>query len=75
MKSTLREFVELWIAAYTLFAQINSMLLNQIINQQLRDEQVGYRSGRSTTEQIFVLRTMNIIEQVIESVHDSTCVL
>ena len=51
------------------------MLLNQIINQQLRDEQVGYRSGRSTTEQIFVLRTMNIIEQVIESVHDSTCVL
>ena len=34
------------------------------INQQLRDEQAGYRSGRSTTEQIFVLR--NIIEQVIE---------
>ena len=39
------------------------------INQQLRDEQAGYRSGRSTTEQIFVLR--NIIEQV----HASTCVL
>ena len=34
------------------------------INQLLRDEQAGYRSGRSTTEQIFVLR--NIIEQVIE---------
>jgi len=34
------------------------------LNQLLRDEQAGYRSGRSTTEQIFVLR--NIIEQVIE---------
>ena len=33
------------------------------INQQLRDEQAGCRSGRSTTEQIFVLRN---IEQVIE---------
>ena len=26
------------------------------INQQLRDEHAGYRSGRSITEQIFVLR-------------------
>jgi len=34
------------------------------INQLLRDKQAGYGSGRSTTEQIFVLRY--IIEQVIE---------
>ena len=31
---------------------------------ELRNEQAGYRQGRNTTEQIFVLR--NIIEQVIE---------
>jgi hypothetical protein len=34
------------------------------VDQKLRAEQAGYRSGRSTTEQIFVLR--NIVEQVIE---------
>ena len=35
------------------------------INQLLRDQQAGYRSGRSTTEHIFVLRNI-IIEQVSE---------
>ena len=34
------------------------------VNQHLRDEQAGYRSGRSTTKQIFVLR--NIIERVVK---------
>ena len=34
------------------------------VDHQLRQEQAGYRRGRSTTERIFVLR--NIIEQVIE---------
>ena len=33
-------------------------------NNKMRNEQAGYREGRNTTEQIFVLR--NIIEQVIE---------
>ena len=34
------------------------------LSPKLRNEQAGYRQGRNTTEQIFVLR--NIIEQVIE---------
>ena len=34
------------------------------VNSKLRDEQVGFRSGRGTVEQIFILR--NIIEQVVE---------
>ena len=34
------------------------------MDNKLRNEQEGYRQGRNTTEQIFVLR--NIIEQVIE---------
>ena len=33
-------------------------------NIKMRNEQAGYRQGRNTTAQIFVLR--NIIEQVIE---------
>ena len=34
------------------------------VNSKLRDEQAGFRSGRGTVEQIFILR--NIIEQVVE---------
>ena len=34
------------------------------MDNKLRNEQAGYKQGRNTTEQIFVLR--NIIEQVIE---------
>ena len=34
------------------------------VDAQLRNEQADFRRGRSTTEQIFVLR--NIFEQVIE---------
>lgn len=34
------------------------------INDRLRKEQAGFRKGRSTNEQIFVLR--NIIEQTVE---------
>ena len=42
-------------------------LINRIrdgVNSKLRDEQAGFRSGRGTVEQIFILR--NIIEQVVE---------
>lgn len=38
--------------------------LKNTLDQQLREEQAGFRSGRSCTEQIFVLR--NIIEQCVE---------
>ena len=44
-----------------------SAIINRIrvgMDNKLRNEQAGYRQGRNTTEQIFVLR--NIIEQVIE---------
>jgi len=34
------------------------------IDRRLRKEQAGFRSGRGTTEQIFILR--NILEQVNE---------
>ena len=34
------------------------------VNSKLRDEQAGFRTGRGTVEQIFILR--NIIEQVVE---------
>ena len=34
------------------------------VDKRLRDEQAGYRKGRGTTEQVFVLR--NILEQVNE---------
>ena len=34
------------------------------VNSKLRDEQAGFRSGRGTVEQIFIL--LNIIEQVVK---------
>ena len=34
------------------------------VNSKLRDEQAGFRTGRGTVEQIFILR--NIIEQVVK---------
>ena len=43
------------------------IILNRLydeVNRRLRNEQAGFRKGRNTTEQIFILR--NIIEQSIE---------
>ena len=44
-----------------------SAIINGIkvcVDNKLRNEHAGYRQGRNTTEQVFVLH--NIIEQVIE---------
>ena len=38
--------------------------VRNVVYRRLRKEQVGYRKGRGTTDQIFILR--NIIEQVSE---------
>lgn len=38
--------------------------ISRRVNKKLRKEQAGFRSGRGTIEQIFVLR--NIIEQTVE---------
>ena len=46
---------------------LGKILIKRIVagtDAELRREQAGFRKGRSTTEQIFVLR--NIIEQVVE---------
>ena len=43
------------------------VLINHIrvgVDQELRDEQAGFRKGRSTLEQLFILQ--NIIEQLVE---------
>ena len=56
--------ITLMLTAAKVMGRVIVTRIREGINQQLRDEQAGYRRGRSTTEQIFVLR--NIIEQVIE---------
>ena len=38
--------------------------LHDAVDEMLRDEQAGFRRGRSTTKHIFVLR--NVIEQSLE---------
>ena len=49
-------------------AKVSGRILSKRIaagtDAELRGEQAGFRKGRNTTEQIFVLR--NIIEQVAE---------
>lgn len=46
---------------------LGKIIVNRIaaeVNKHLREEQAGFREGRGTTEQIFILR--NIIEQTVE---------
>jgi len=47
-----------------IFTRVIINRLYDEVNRLLRSEQAGFRRGRSTTEQIFILR--NIIEQSIE---------
>ena len=47
---------------------LEKMIYKQIakeVDKHLREEQAGFRVGRGTTEQIFILRN-NIVEQAIE---------
>ncbi|PFX33741.1 LINE-1 retrotransposable element ORF2 protein [Stylophora pistillata] len=56
--------ITLLIIASKVLGQILMEHMKQGINAKLRQEQVGFRQGRSTTEQIFIL--CNIIEQTHE---------
>ena len=47
-----------------IFCRVLLQRIKQGIDKQLREEQAGFRSGRSCNDQIFVLRT--IVEQSIE---------
>lgn len=44
--------------------RINLTRIQQAVDNRLRKEQAGFRTGRSCTEQIFTLK--NIIEQCME---------
>jgi len=46
------------------FTRVILTRIQQVVDNQLRKEQAGFRKGRSCTEQIFTLR--NIIEQCME---------
>jgi len=50
------------------FSRVLLNRLQDVADCTLRDEQVGFRKGRSCTEQIFTLR--NIIEQSLEHQQD-----
>ena len=52
------------------FCMVLLLRLRDALDQRLREEQAGFRSGRSCSEQIFALR--NIIEQCVEFRHPLT---
>ena len=56
--------VTLMVVAAKVLGRIIITRIRDGIDDKLRQEQAGFRKGRSTTEQIFILR--NIIEQCIE---------
>ena len=47
-----------------IFCRVVLQRIRQGVDKRLREEQAGFRSGRSCTDQIFVLR--NIVEQCLE---------
>ena len=47
-----------------IFCRVLLQRIRQGVDKRLREEQAGFRSGRSCTDQIFVLR--NIVEQCLE---------
>ena len=56
--------VTLMVVAEKVLDRIIITRIRDGIDDKLRQEQAGFRKGRGTTEQIFILR--NIIEQCIE---------
>lgn len=61
---TITEVSHFYLFQARFFSRIVIQRIQDGVEKQLREEQAGFRKGRSTTEQLFTLR--NIIEQCTE---------